>query len=162
MKSPEFYNGALRVNFQKFHLKKKVRFLLPFTLAVASLILGSSIYLFSRNTSNIVYHISDRMEVSSQVEAIRDLVPALPSWFLYSLPDGLWMFSFSTITLAIWGFQRSREAIVWFSAALAIGVLMEFLQALATLPGQFDWRDLVCIFFGAFAPLCFTYKSESI
>lgn len=162
MKSPEFYHGALRVNFQKFHLKKKVRFLLPFTLAVASLILGSSIYLFSRNTSNIAYHISDFIGVTSQVNSIRDLIPVFPSWFVNSIPDGLWMFSFSMLILAIWGFQRSREAIVWFSAALAIGVLMEFLQALATLPGQFDWRDLVCIFFGAFAPLCFTYKSESI
>lgn len=161
MKSPEFYHGALRVNFHKFHLTKKVRFLLSFSLAVASLILGSSIYLFSRNTSNIVYHISDRMEVSSQVEAIRDLVPALPSWFVNSLPDGLWMFSLSTFILVIWKFQRSLQAIAWILTTLVIGVIMEFFQALNILPGQFDWCDLVFIFFAAALPFSFTSKSPS-
>jgi len=162
MKSPEFYNGALSINSQKFHLNKRARFLLSFSLATGSLILGSSIYLFSRETSNIAYHISGFMGFSSQVDSLRDLIPALPSWFLYSLPDGLWMFSFSMFILVIWGFQRSREAIIWTSIVIAIGIILEFFQLFEILPGQFDWRDIVFMFVAGLLPLSFTYKSKSI
>lgn len=158
MKSLEFYNRALGFNSLKFYLNTRIRFLLPFSLTVASLILGCSIYLFCRDTSNIIYHFSDFIGVTSQVNSIRDLIPALPSWFVNSLPDGLWMFSFSMFILVIWEFQRSREAIAWILIALACGFILEFFQFLAILPGQFDWHDLAFMFYAALLPFCFTHK----
>lgn len=159
MKSPEFYNGTLSIATQKFHEHKKTRFLLPLSLAMSSLILGFSIYLLSRETSNILYQIAVYAGFRVEVDYLRELVPALPSWFVYSLPDGLWMFSFSVLILLIWDFKRTPGALVWISLALITAVITECLQTTAILPGHYDGQDLAFISLAAFLPLCFTHKS---
>lgn len=157
MKSPEFYNGALRISTQKFLVNRRIKCLFPFLLAGASLILGSSIYLFGRGTSNFLYQIAVYAGFRTEVDYLREFVPALPSWLVYSLPDGLWMFSFSILILLIWDFKRTPEAITWIILALAIGIFLEVFQVFAMLGGRFDWRDLAFIFFAAVLPLSLTH-----
>jgi hypothetical protein len=154
--------GVLRGKINIIPSRERIKFILTLSLALCSLSLGTSIYLLSRDTSNILYHFSGFLGVSTQVETLRGLTPALPAWVVYSLPDALWMFSFSIFILAIWGFQRSREAIAWICIALAIGTILELLQVFGIIPGQFDWCDLVSICIAAILSFCFTYKSPSL
>ena len=162
MKTPEFYNDAISANTQKSYGKGRIGFLFPISLAVTSLMLGCSIYLLSRDTSNFLYRFSVYTGFRSEVDFLREWIPALPSWFVYSLPDGLWMFSFSILILMIWDFHRTRKAMIWIALALSIGILLEGVQATTELGGSFDWRDLGFILFAPVLPLCLTHpKSQT-
>ncbi len=138
------------------------KYFIALSLSIFSFLLAACIYLFNRETSNFLYQAFAFAGVSPEVDALRKCIPNMPAWFVYSLPDGLWMFSFSMVIFTIWGFQRSREAIAWIMTTLAIGGLFEFSQALNIIPGQFDWADLAFIFIAVLLPLCFTLKSNSL
>jgi len=64
----------------------------------------------------------------------------LPSWIYFSLPDGLWVYSFSSALLIIWGDQFSKVK-YWLLIPLLFGVIIEFAQGLKIFPGTFDIID---------------------
>lgn len=154
-------NEALGGNINPVSSIEKTRQILALSISLLSFLLALSIYLFYRETSNILYQVFASTYVSPAIDSLRSITPPLPPWLIYSLPDGLWMLSLCILILAIWGFQRSREAIAWIIIMLAIGGLFESFQAINIFPGQFDWADLACIIVAALIPFCFTHKSTS-
>ncbi|MBK9103729.1 MAG: hypothetical protein IPL92_03985 [Saprospiraceae bacterium] len=153
-------NEALGGNINPVSSPEKKRQILALSISLLSFLLASSIYLFYRETSNILYQVFASTDVSNAIDSLRSITPPLPPWLIYSLPDGLWMLSFCILILTIWGFQRSREAIAWIIITLAIGGFLEFSQALNILPGHFDWSDLAIMLIAVLLPLCFTHKSS--
>ena len=66
---------------------------------ILTLTAGASIYLLFREKSLLMFDWLDIYFSFIDIEALRnsikDLRPFLPEWFLYSLPDGLWVFPLS-------------------------------------------------------------------
>lgn len=66
----------------------------------------------------------------------------IPSWVVYSLPGGLWLFATTNAIRFVWGNDQSSWRGIWLSAAFTLGVGSEFAQAVALIPGRFDPVDL--------------------
>ena len=67
----------------------------------------------------------------------------LPDWFLYSLPDGIWLFSYLSVLLLIWDNKISKHNIHWVLLIPSIAIFSEIGQLFEIVSGTFDITDLV-------------------
>src|SRR6185312_6035883 len=91
-------------------------------------------------------------ELSSGVE------PHLPRFIVYSLPDGLWVYSLTAFFVRIWSqTRRSVLSTIFLSLSLVLGAGSELGQLIRLVPGTFDWIDF--LFYIAAAVLAFYFVS---
>jgi hypothetical protein len=76
----------------------------------------------------------------------------LPNWFLFSLPDGLFLFSYVSLMLAIWNKEVARSGIFWVSSIPVLIILSELGQLFLVVPGTFDIVDLLFYVAGTCIP----------
>lgn len=67
------------------------------------------------------------------------LKPNIPEWVYYSLPNALWVYSFTSGILLIWG----KSLTFWLITPVLFGVLVEFAQYFQIFPGTADIMDFV-------------------
>jgi hypothetical protein len=77
----------------------------------------------------------------------------IPEWVKFSLPDGLLMLALGLTIASIWSFRWQNPSVVWYGIAWVSGFLFEILQIIETVPGTFDWLDMLFIFGGGVIPL---------
>lgn len=65
----------------------------------------------------------------------------LPQWVYYSLPDGLWVYSFTSAILIVWN-NEFKTAKFWLLIPLFTGIISEIAQGLKLFSGTFDILDL--------------------
>lgn len=89
------------------------------------------------------------------LEDLRALTAALrpPAWFVYSLPNGLWVLSGTFAMFLLWGNTRSCGAMFWKCMPLFVGLLLEFGQLFAQVKGTFDGKDIGFCLWGALGAL---------
>ncbi|MBC8029179.1 MAG: hypothetical protein H7Z16_03630 [Pyrinomonadaceae bacterium] len=69
---------------------------------------------------------------------------ALPFWFVYSLPDGLWVYALTAFMGHVWsGSRASVSKIACLGVGPVLGAGSELGQLARLVPGSFDWTDLV-------------------
>ncbi len=78
-------------------------------------------------------------------------------WFKYSLPDGLWLYSYTSLMLEIWRYRINEQSLFWVFSLPFIALSSEFLQLFKIIPGTFDFIDLIFYSLGIILPL---YKSN--
>jgi hypothetical protein len=97
------------------------------------------------------------LKAATPIEFLRGItMPAkqsFPEWFLYSLPDALWNFSFMSIILLIWRNQVNKENCFWVFIMPLISIFSEVGQLLNIIPGTFDLMDLIFYVSGATLPV---------
>ncbi len=116
------------------------------------LISGGIIYIAYRSKSLILFRWFDEIGISGFTNSIRDFLNHfknhLPNWIIFSLPDGLWLYSFTSILLIIW--EKDIEKIkFWLLIPFLAFSSYELLKILKILQGTFDLVDLF-IYFLAF------------
>lgn len=121
------------------------------------LLLGLFIYLVFRDSDNPFYKWASIIGASDNVDILKNLCSnlSLPLWFIYSLPDGLWMFSCVLLMMTIWDYQINDDGLIWIVAAIVIGFIIEFTQMYFSKFGRFDWMDVIFLSIGAVLPLLF-------
>tara|TARA_B100000768_G_C11135061_1_gene313506 strand:+ start:316 stop:675 length:360 start_codon:yes stop_codon:yes gene_type:complete len=77
----------------------------------------------------------------------------LPNWFLYSLPDGLWLFSYLSVLLMVWDNTISKHNIHWLLLVPLFAVFSEIGQLFKIVPGTFDILDLTFYIAGTALPI---------
>ncbi len=82
----------------------------------------------------------------------------MPKWVIYSLPDGLWMFSCTSLILNVWNNRLNKQSIVWIISMPAIAILSEFLQLFHLIRGTFDILDIASYLIG-FTSAFFIYSN---
>ena len=82
----------------------------------------------------------------------------MPKWVIYSLPDGLWMFSCTSLILNVWNNRLNKQSIVWIISMPAIAILSEFLQLFHFIRGTFDILDIARYLIG-FTAAFFIYSN---
>ena len=141
-------------------IKKKC---IAYSLSFLSLMAGVAIYVFLRDVPHFIEKLLIALRLSGIIEGIRNqLDPSrFADWFLYGLPDLLWMFSFTMALVTIWDFTINRNSLIWLSVCLLVAISFEILQSTALLNGVFDPKDLVYLLVGAILPLLFTVKNRN-
>jgi len=131
-----------------------------FTISVTSLLSGIAIYALLREPPRLLSMVITLFGLEKPVGALRTRLAELdfPNWFLFGLPDFLWMFSFSLAILTIWDFRLHRHSLIWWLICVFIGLAFELLQSTSFLGGVFDPADLIWLGTGAAIPYLYAFK----
>ena len=99
----------------------------------------------------------DALNLSCIINNLRthstQMVSYLPEWFLYSFPDGLWMFSYISILLVIWNNRIYKNNIHWILLVPVVAILCEFGQLFNCISGTFDVVDIIFYILGTCLPI---------
>tara|TARA_B100001564_G_scaffold285015_1_gene247863 strand:+ start:332 stop:778 length:447 start_codon:yes stop_codon:yes gene_type:complete len=133
---------------------------------ILSLLLGCLIYISFRQDTLIMFNWLDRINILEVISDYRlfslPLAKNLPNWFLYSLPDGLWLFSYLSVLLAVWDNTISKNNIHWILLVPAIAVLTELGQLFLVVPGTFDKLDIIFYILSTIIPILIFTSSKTI
>ena len=66
----------------------------------------------------------------------------VPSWMLYNLPDGAWLFAYSILIGMIWNF-KIRDCWMFILVMPLICIPHELFQALGVMHGTYDFQDVL-------------------
>lgn len=131
-----------------------------------ALIFGTSIYLLFRTSSLKVFSWISVLNIDFVNSDIRKFTleysANLPNWFLFSLPDGLWTFSYVTMMLNLWNLKINYQSISWILLLPIIAIFSEIFQFIGCISGTFDFYDLIFYILGTFSPLLFYNKKIKI
>lgn len=126
---------------------------------ILTLILGGFIYISFRAESLTMFKWFATASLDAPIARLRaitlTLTPNLPNWFLYSLPDGIWVFSYISLMLLIWKNKINQENIVYIFSLPLIAILSEIGQLFKIVPGTFDTIDILFYILGTFSPFIF-------
>ena len=126
-------------------------------IAVIPLLLGGLIYVIYRADTLIMFSWFHQFRLQGITDAFRSNTflqkLAIPDWIKFSLPDALWLFSFTYTMLLFWDFTITKQSIVWICLAPVVGLVSELGQLVNIIPGTFDIIDLILLILAAFLPL---------
>lgn len=131
---------------------------------IGTLFLGGVIYILFRTSSLKMFDWYYKIGLSNSINNLRDysnpIVKDIPNWVLYSLPDGLWLFSYLSLMLFIWQNSVSFKNIFWILIIPILAIGSELGQLFGIIIGTFDFSDLLFYIFGMILP--FKIFSNSI
>ena len=131
-----------------------------------TLLSGGLLYISFRQDTLKMFSWFDSVNLSVAISELRlitlPLTDHLPNWFLYSLPDGLWLFSYLSILLAVWNNIISKHNIHWLLLVPTIAIISEIGQLLGIVPGTFDIFDLTFYIGGTALPILIFTNSKTI
>lgn len=108
------------------------------------LIIGGFIYISFRSVSLRLFNWFEIVGIKSAALSIRNIIYPykndLPNWTFFSLPDGLWVYSFSSALIILWG-DQFKFGKYWLIIPLLFGAFIEFAQKIKIFPGTFDIID---------------------
>ncbi|MGL4633930.1 MAG: hypothetical protein ACRCUO_05325, partial [Cetobacterium sp.] len=123
-------------------------------IVLASFALAVLIYLLFRSRKLFYYQIVELMNLDSHVGSIRKVVwvyrKHIPNWVIYSLPDGLWLFSMGVSILHNRVFYKKAQNIfnIIFFTMIGIEVFQGIYGGHGTFIGTFDGADVICYTIG--------------
>lgn len=130
---------------------------------IATLCCGSLIYILFRSSSLKMFIWFERINILDVIENIRNFTfiysNNLPNFILYSLPDGLWLFSYVSVVLYLWKNELKSENLFWVFSVPLISIISELGQILKIIPGTFDIIDLLMYLLGTILPFIIYKKS---
>lgn len=118
--------------------------------------LGMSIYLMFRPETLIVFKWLSVFSLNGPVYDMRlftlPLKPYVPGWVVFSLPDGLWVFSYVCFLFYLWNCKVNKDNLFWLILIPLIAVFSELGQIGGYVPGVFDPLDIFLYLLGASLP----------
>jgi hypothetical protein len=122
--------------------------LLDIIIIMLPIIIGSLIYLLFRSQTILIFRLIGSLGFSSIVEEARIAARPFNQYFqgfvLYSLPSGLWAFSFIYSITVVWrSTLKSLGAIATILSVMVVVEGTELAQGLGLISGKFDRLDLI-------------------
>lgn len=142
----------------------------PFNLIIfysaVSLLSGAAIYLFFRPDGPIFFDWLNKIGLQESVESIRSnsmiWYPFLPEWMVFSLPNGLWAFSYSALIFFVWFNSTSKIKFFWIGTIPILVFGFELLQLTGSFPGTFCKQDIFFLFAGMIGGITISLNNHKI
>jgi hypothetical protein len=136
---------------------------LTITILLFPVFLGGFIYIIFRTEKLIMFRWFEYLNLANEINTIKSFgnTFSFPDWFIYNLPDGLWVFSYTAISLEIWKNSITRYSIFWILIIPIAAILSELLQLLKIISGTFDFADIVSYLLGITLPVYLLKKFNS-
>ncbi|GEN75490.1 hypothetical protein [Chryseobacterium hagamense] len=131
----------------------KIR-ILKITVLFLPVLLGGIIYVIFRTEKLIMFRWFECLNISQEIFALKKYSNnyVLPDWFIFSLPDGLWIYSYTSILLEIWKYSITKQNLFWIFSIPITAILSEFFQFFKIIPGTFDFTDVIFYLIGIMIP----------
>jgi len=121
------------------------------------IVTGGFIYILFRSDELLMFRWFKTIGIGRLIGTLRNIdfikSAIIPGWIRYSLPDGLWIFSYVSLMFLIWGNKISKTSAIWIFILPVIAVLSEFGQLFKVVPGTFDYYDLATYLFSTLLPI---------
>jgi len=134
----------VRIKMFTVSIKEKNKVKQLFIHVLLPILLGGIIYISFRSKYLVLFSWSDEISISGFVNIIRNqLLPIknyIPTWVIYSLPDGLWTYSFVSSFIVIWKNDSDKWG-YWLLIPFVLSISYELLQYFKILQGTFDIVD---------------------
>jgi len=131
---------------------------------VLTLFIGGLIYILFRSVSLKMFKWFEIIGLSNIANELRnytaEYLDEIPNWILFSLPDGLWVFSYVSLLLLVWQNSLSENSLFWILIIPFLALGSEGGQLIGVIPGTFDGYDLLFYSIGMIAP--FVIYKDSI
>ncbi len=119
--------------------------------SIIPLLLGGIFYISFRSTTLIMFNWFKVIGIENIIFKIRNSMNfikyLLPNWSNFSLPDGLWIYSFTSFLLIYWD-NKFDYYKYWLLIPFTTSIVVEILQWLKMFPGTFDIIDLLFLMLG--------------
>lgn len=116
-------------------------------LSALALFLGGLIYILFRTSEPVFFKWISDTQSGKWFNIIRysflPLNSILENWIVYSLPNGLWAFSYALLITGIWSGNKSWIRYCWMASIPLLVLSYEFLQLTDIIPGIFCIQDLL-------------------
>lgn len=117
-----------------------------YLLSLIPLFVGGIIYLSFRPDTLLMFRWTDKIGASGVIDILRtyssNYMSALPGWVIYSLPNALWLMSFSLVMSITWR-GNVRMATLWCSLLYALSLASELMQWYGLVRGTADIFDAI-------------------
>jgi hypothetical protein len=119
-----------------------------FLLAVVlPIVVGGLIYILFRTDTLLMFRWADALALTGPIArgraAVAPLLPWVPGFVLFSIPDGVWVFSATAFFARLWSDGPLWMRVLWIGAAPAMAIGGELGQIVGLVPGTFDALDLI-------------------
>ena len=108
---------------------------------ILPLLIGGVIYISFRSVSIRMFDWFDKLGIQVIISSLREFLHPfkknIPNWVYFSLPDGLWVYSFSSTYMLIWK-KQFKVALAWLVIPFMFGCGIEIAQLFKIFPGTFD------------------------
>ena len=126
------------------------------TLSLTTLLIGGGLYLMCRSERLVMFDWCKAIGIYPLIQQLRPKGD-FDSWLVYSLPDGLWLFSYIILMGAIWAFDM-RKSLLCSAPLIVIAIGSELLQLPHIVRGTFDVIDLLCYIAGSLIGIFYIKK----
>lgn len=124
---------------------KTNRITLTIIHCISPLFIGGLLYVLFRSTTLRMFEWFSLVGLDNAIQTTRKSVFVfknyLPKWTYFSLPDGLWIYSFTSAILIYWN-NDNQKTKLWLLIPFTTGILIEIFQAVKLFPGTYDFLDL--------------------
>ena len=125
-------------------------------ISIITLSIGTLIYLLFRVSTLKVFSWLNFLGIDFVNNDFRkksiNYMPKIPDWFIFSLPDGIWIFSYVLVMISIWNFTLNKKSIFWMTIIPLVAIFSEIFQIFDFIPGTFDFVDLSFYILGFILP----------
>ena len=125
-------------------------------ISIITLSIGTLIYLLFRVSTLKVFSWLNFLGIDFVNNDLRkksiNYMPKIPDWFIFSLPDGIWIFSYVLLMISIWNFTLNKKSIFWMTIIPLVAIFSEIFQIFDFIPGTFDFVDLSFYILGFILP----------
>ena len=138
--------------------------------SMIALLIGTSIYILFRSRRLVIFQwmhsLGIRDDFISDIrKPFENIFLELPAWSIYSLPDGLWVFSFVSCALYIWQNSITLKSGIWIFSIPSMAIFTEIGQYLTFIPGTYDSMDVIFYVIGTVVPfllskICISEKNK--
>ena len=137
-------------------MKSKKKILTLFT--IIPLVSGIIIYLFFRKSNIILFDWLLFSELKDSFNYLKITSNDIPDWFIYFLPDFLWMFSFTSLMIYIWQKEITYFNLLWIFIPLLFAILFELFQKFKIFKGTYDNLDILSYVTGNILSILLNFK----
>ena len=108
------------------------------------MLIGGFIYILFRNQNLLMFRWFEFLGLDNIIKYYRGVIDhnMIPFWIKYSLPDGVWVYSLTSLMLIIWYNHTGKLKYFWIFFGPFFGLFLEFGQLVNIVPGTYDNMDL--------------------
>ena len=114
---------------------------------VLPIVVGGLIYILFRTESLLMFRWAESLSLTDLITrgraAAAPLLPYVPGFVLFSVPDGVWVFSATAFFARLWHDGPMWMRAGWIGAAPAMAIGGELGQIVGLVPGTFDVLDMI-------------------